>query len=203
MRKPNYRPWAVFRKLSPGTYFASQISLQSSYYCNASCTTPSCTTPFLAANAKWNFFLNLLFFPCVTRGQPSVDKSALKFFFVYNPLVYNPRFWLQMQNEIFLKKCFVHFSQNINRQMCRIDGFRVRYGNDRRFALPMCMLAALAFVPPHIVEEYFEELSDPTTNLVPPEAIFLPYIEDTYIGRPQRGRQCRWQLSFPIPECVR
>ncbi|MCP3667293.1 MAG: hypothetical protein GY696_33165, partial [Gammaproteobacteria bacterium] len=66
--------------------------------------------------------------------------------------------------------------------------------------LSMRMLAALAFVPPHRVEEYFKELSDPTRNLVPPEAIaLLDYIEDTYIGRPLRGRQGRRQPTFPIP----
>ncbi len=82
--------------------------------------------------------------------------------------------------------CLFHLCQSIYRHVCNVDGFQERYRDDEEFALQMRMIPALAFVPTHQVDDYFEALK----LLLPREARpVINYFEDNYIGRWQgRGR---------------
>ena len=90
--------------------------------------------------------------------------------------------------------CFFHFSQCIM-QSIQSNNLKRRYESDAEFALSLRMLSALAFVPAHSVIEAFEELCD--SNIIPPEAQpVVDYMEDTWIGRPDR-RLVRRPPQFP------
>ena len=91
-----------------------------------------------------------------------------------------------------LKGCFYHLSQNIYRKV-QAEGLQERYASDEGISQTTRMLAALVFVPTNRVVDTFEILQ----QQVPPELEpIADYVEDNYIGRPQRGgRRPPW---FPI-----
>ncbi|XP_066948591.1 uncharacterized protein [Macrobrachium rosenbergii] len=75
------------------------------------------------------------------------------------------------------------------------NGLKQRYETDADFALSLKMLSALAFVPVHAVIGAFEELCD--SDAIPLEAQpVVDYMEDTWIGRPDR-RLVRRPPQFP------
>lgn len=75
------------------------------------------------------------------------------------------------------------------------NGLKQRYETDADFALSLKMLSALAFVPVHAVIRAFEELCD--SDVIPLEAQpVVDYMEDTWIGRPDR-RLVRRPPQFP------
>ena len=91
-----------------------------------------------------------------------------------------------------LKGCFYHLSQNIYRKV-QAGGLQERYASDEGISQMTRMLAALAFVPTNRVVDTFELLQ----QQVPPELEpIADYVENNYIGRPQRrGRR---PPRFPI-----
>ena len=84
---------------------------------------------------------------------------------------------------------YFHFSQCLFRRI-QSNGLQQLYESDAGFALKMCMIAAIAFVPIANVVTSFEHLIDNTD--FPEEAqSVLDYFEDTWIGRPNRRLVCR------------
>ena len=76
-----------------------------------------------------------------------------------------------------------------------IKRLKAKIRNRSEFALSLRLLSALAIVPVHSVIEAFEELCD--SNIIPPEAQpVVDYMEDTWIGRPDR-RLVRRPPQFP------
>ena len=83
-----------------------------------------------------------------------------------------------------VRSCFFHFSQCIFR-FIQSNGIQQLYKSDAEFALKMRMISAIAFVPISNVVSYFEYLIE--NNDFPEEAQpVLDYVEDTWIGRPNR-----------------
>ena len=85
-------------------------------------------------------------------------------------------------------------SQNIYRKV-QAEGLQERYASDEGISQTTRMLAALAFVPTNHVADTFEILQ----QQVPPELEpIADYVEDTYIGRPQRRgqRPPRFPIDF-------
>ncbi|XP_073406402.1 uncharacterized protein [Dendrobates tinctorius] len=90
--------------------------------------------------------------------------------------------------------CFFHLSQSVWRKV-QNEGLKMQYQGDHEFARWICMIPALAFLPPQNVVQSFEDLvEDPD---FPQEAIPIAnYFEDSYIGRMnRRGRQAP---LFPV-----
>ena len=82
------------------------------------------------------------------------------------------------------KGCFFHFSQSIFRSI-QSNGLQQQYENSTEFALKMRMLAAIAYVPVSEVVTTFESLCD--SDEYPEESQpVLDYVEDIWIGRPDR-----------------
>ena len=75
--------------------------------------------------------------------------------------------------------------------------WRKKYETDSDFAAQLRHLAALAFVPSHLVEQFSDELVD--SDVLPQEAqTIVDYFEDTWIGRLNRRRRGRRSPNFPI-----
>lgn len=90
-----------------------------------------------------------------------------------------------------------HFSQCILGRI-QSDGLKRRYETD--FALKLRLLSALAFVPTADVVEAFETICE--QNVLPAEAqSVFDYYEDTWIGRPQRGRRRLPLFSHDLWNC--
>uniref|UniRef100_H2XZ20 MULE transposase domain-containing protein n=1 Tax=Ciona intestinalis TaxID=7719 RepID=H2XZ20_CIOIN len=80
--------------------------------------------------------------------------------------------------------CFFHFCQCIYREI-QSNGLKYEYENNAEFALKLRMLSALAFVPTDQIVTSFEALCD--SNILPPSAQpVIDYVEDNWIGRPDR-----------------
>ena len=78
---------------------------------------------------------------------------------------------------------FFHLSSNIWKQI-QNNGLQERYVEDAEFALHMCMVAALAFVPQQDVISSFSLLCDQICLTYRDDADWvLYYFEDSYIGR--------------------
>ena len=89
---------------------------------------------------------------------------------------------LNMFNDTFpfvnLVGCYFHFSQCIFKRI-HANGLSQRYRTDEVFALQARMIAALAFVPPDDVVDYFEILEDGAGPLPAELRPVLDYLEDT------------------------
>ena len=93
-----------------------------------------------------------------------------------------------------LQGCYFHLSQNIFKHV-QHAGLQERYSTDLDFALEVRKLAALAFVPPGDVVDYFELLQDSFPVEAEP---VIDYFEVNYIGLYQRNGR-RKAAQFPIP----
>ena len=74
--------------------------------------------------------------------------------------------------------CYFHFSQ-VNFKRIHANGLSQRYRTDEVFALQARMIAALAFVPPNDVVDYFAILEDGAGPLPAELRPVLDYLEDT------------------------
>ena len=94
-----------------------------------------------------------------------------------------------------LTGCLFHLSKSLYSKLVDL-GYKQQYHTDNAFSLLMRHFTALAFVQPHDVTEFFEELSE--DDRIPSE--FISYFEMTYIGvlRGRRSNRRRDQPMFPI-----
>ena len=93
-----------------------------------------------------------------------------------------------------VKGCFFHLSQNMQKHIASL-GLSSRYNNDSQFSLKVNMILALAFVPVEHIDSYIDVLSD---ELSPEHMPVLNWLEDNYIGRLNRGGNCRRAPLFPM-----
>ena len=78
------------------------------------------------------------------------------------------------------------------------NGLQQRYNNDDELCIHIRMITALAFVPPNLVVESFEMLTDEIhIDLYNEIDVLIDYFEDTYIGRFRRNAP-RAQPRFGI-----
>ena len=76
-----------------------------------------------------------------------------------------------------IKECYFHLSQSIWRRI-QEQNLVEMYSENEELGLKMKMLAALAFVPPNRVLQYFEVLSDDIPAELEP---LYDYFEDNYL----------------------
>lgn len=88
--------------------------------------------------------------------------------------------------------CFFHLAQNMKKHLCSL-GLINNYNTNAEFALFARMITALAFVPVQDIDEAIDVLGDVIPEDLRP---LLDWLEDNYVGRPNRRGQGRRRPLF-------